>query len=580
MVGLAFYTSDLRKQTEEFLFDLTVTSVPALKPTEKILTLALDTEQSTPSQKVSLLTNVIGEALKAGIPDIYATYLLSEYDYQKRLPAFLKEVLSTHKNVKLLTLALNQKHPISLDFPVHLANYRKNILGIDALRNRSYEIVRTVPTTAYQGTEKSFLFAHDLMKSRQPKNLPQQIALRNIKINTKTIASITELPPLAKYDIILIGQKTYKPWATQTLEPTTVNTPYRNNPYNVAEGVSVLEFASLQAQNIVQKKQIHIAATPLSLFLQIIAALLFVSILLKTKVEKSLYPTVLIFLIIILGMLSLHFYSVYLPSADFCIFALFSQIMMVARFAENQFMQKEKQVLKVKQREKLDSVYSIFISDLAKYLSKNNSQIDTQLGSLQSTSFTGTQAEILAGTRKSSRQFAEFLEGISTMADIDMGKVDKGTINPVYLKKLTERIIDRFQSAARQKSIRIINYVDGKLHLKTNPEVLDTIIQNLISNSLKYSPKGGKIEISSYIKANQVLIHIKDYGYGIDKENQEKIFEKFYRVKDDHVYEEKGSGIGLYLSKLFANQLGGDVYLVSSKLAEGSTFAVKVPKNV
>ena len=253
---------------------------------------------------------------------------------------------------------------------------------------------------------------------------------------------------------------------------------------------------------------------------------------------------------------------------------------MVARFAENQFVDKEKQVIESREREKLDSIYSLFISDLANYLIKNNNTIHAILKKIRSTEFGSTQKEMIKGTIKSSSQFGEFLQGISTLSKIDMNKIDNSPITQIRLKTLIQRVLDRFDNEAKQNSIKFINYVGADIELKVNNELLDAIVQNVISNAVKYSPQGKKIEISAEAKANKVLIEIKDYGFGIESSNTEKIFEKFYRVKDDHVYNKKGSGIGLYLSKLFANHLGGDVTLLTSNLGEGSTFCIKVPKNV
>ena len=276
IVGAVFYCSDMRMQTEEFLFDLTVKSIPALEPTDKILTIGLETKTFTSDQKKDLLTSVVKKTLDAGVPNIYATYLLSEYNYQEELPVYLADIISTQSQVKLLTLGLNQKHPISLDFPKDLESYKNNLIGIDALRNRSYGIVRKVPTTSYRGTEKSKLFAHDLLEKRGQSKMPMEVALRNIKSNRITVSSVAELPELKHFELVLIGQSEYRPWVSQTVEPPTVNTPFKNNPYKVSEGSSILDFASLQAQNIVQKKEIHILWSPVALFFQIIATILII----------------------------------------------------------------------------------------------------------------------------------------------------------------------------------------------------------------------------------------------------------------------------------------------------------------
>jgi len=579
IVGAVFYTSDMRRQTEEFLFDIVVRALPTLKPTDKVLTIALDTKNLTTLAKKKLLTSVINKALDANVERVYATYFLSEYDYSKKLPFEIAKYLSEGNRLKILTLGLNQEHPISVDFPANLEPYKTNVMGMDALRGRSYSIVRRVPTKSYRGLEKANLFPHELLKDRGGRQNQAFITLRNVKTNTFTVSKLSETPSFANAKIVIIGQKKYKPWGSQTVEPPTINTPFRNNTYNVSEGTSALEFATIQTQNIIQRKELTVVWAPFAIIFQIIIACIAAYFLLKFEVERLLIPTIFVCINLAATITSAHFLSLYLPTADFSFLSTALQILMVAQFAENNFLEKEKQVIERRERKKLDSVYSLFISDLADHLIKKNKSITKQLLETNTINLNSDQCEMLQGTISSSDDFAEFLRGISTLSNVDMSKIDDGSCKQVLLKNLITRVLERFKNDAKDNSTRFINYVDPSLEIETNLELLDAIIQNLISNALKYSPKGTEIEVSAEKKPNNIIIQIKDYGYGISKSNQSRIFEKFYRVKDDHVYQKPGSGIGLYLSRLFARQLGGDITLVSSKKGEGSVFQVKVQRN-
>jgi signal transduction histidine kinase len=98
----------------------------------------------------------------------------------------------------------------------------------------------------------------------------------------------------------------------------------------------------------------------------------------------------------------------------------------------------------------------------------------------------------------------------------------------------------------------------------------------LLSNSIKYSHEGGKIEVIISTNKNEVLIRIKDQGIGISEENKYGIFDRFEKVDKRMNRENEGSGIGLYIAKALVEILNGIIW-VKSNLGEGSCFFVKFP---
>ena len=114
------------------------------------------------------------------------------------------------------------------------------------------------------------------------------------------------------------------------------------------------------------------------------------------------------------------------------------------------------------------------------------------------------------------------------------------------------------------------------LILKTDYYLLERVVQNLLENAQKYSGSSMKIGVKSYVSGFEFIIEIEDNGIGISATEQQKIFEKFYRISKGNRHDIKGLGLGLYLSQKMMTSIGGSIS-VKSKLGEGSTFTLKIP---
>jgi two-component system phosphate regulon sensor histidine kinase PhoR len=98
-----------------------------------------------------------------------------------------------------------------------------------------------------------------------------------------------------------------------------------------------------------------------------------------------------------------------------------------------------------------------------------------------------------------------------------------------------------------------------------------------LDNANKYSPQAPQITVSSWEEEGWLAISITDKGQGISKANQEKIFERFFRVSTGNLHDVKGFGLGLSYVKEIVEAHGG-ILSLDSKLGEGSTFIVRLPK--
>jgi PAS domain S-box-containing protein len=123
---------------------------------------------------------------------------------------------------------------------------------------------------------------------------------------------------------------------------------------------------------------------------------------------------------------------------------------------------------------------------------------------------------------------------------------------------------------------------DLLLEIDENPQIfgdkerMSQVISNLISNAIKYSPSSGNILVKIECHEKSVKLTVQDYGVGISEENQEKIFDRFYRVSGPENYTFPGIGLGLYISKEIVNRQFGKLWVESTK-GEGSVFCVELP---
>ena len=109
-----------------------------------------------------------------------------------------------------------------------------------------------------------------------------------------------------------------------------------------------------------------------------------------------------------------------------------------------------------------------------------------------------------------------------------------------------------------------------------DPESLKDVAVNLISNAVQYTPEGGRIEVSTGMVDNYILLRVADNGIGIAKEYQEKVFDRFFRVRDEKTRYIVGTGLGLPIVKAIVDDHLGNV-LLESEPGQGSVFTVRFP---
>jgi PAS domain S-box-containing protein len=181
-------------------------------------------------------------------------------------------------------------------------------------------------------------------------------------------------------------------------------------------------------------------------------------------------------------------------------------------------------------------------------------------------------ADILHSTAK---QTFKLLENLLDWARIQQGgfHFEPKTISYNYLLK-TE--IEGLKYNADRKNITLENGTVQEITFTADEKMLSTVLRNLISNAIKFTPKGGKINIEARSKVDHVEVSISDTGVGMEKETLQKLFKIETSFTSRGTENEKGTGLGLLLCKEFVEKHGGTIWVDSEK-GKGSTFSFSIP---
>ena len=149
-------------------------------------------------------------------------------------------------------------------------------------------------------------------------------------------------------------------------------------------------------------------------------------------------------------------------------------------------------------------------------------------------------------------------------------------VEEVDLSAVARHVVDRYRPQAQHHDL-VLDFPSDFPTVEGDPRRLDQVLDNLVSNAIKYSPRGGQVRIAGQATPAEVTISVRDAGMGIPLEEQERIFERFYRVESPDARAVSGTGLGLYLTRAIVRAHGGRIW-VESPPGRGATFYVVLPR--
>lgn len=236
----------------------------------------------------------------------------------------------------------------------------------------------------------------------------------------------------------------------------------------------------------------------------------------------------------------------------------------------------------ITEQKKIDQDRRDFVSNVSHELRTPLTTVASYVESLQE------------GAKEDSKILGEFLTVIQNETDrmsrmvsdlLKLSRMDQGTMEVktelVQLNTMLNFILDRFEMILLSPSkdlnsdrkIKIVRHIpkDQEFWVDIDYDKMTQVIDNLMNNAIKYSPDGGSITVSLEKSGDKALISIKDQGLGIPVADQEKVFNRFFRVDKSRSRAQGGTGLGLAISKEVIEKFNGRIW-VESKENEGSTF--------
>lgn len=184
------------------------------------------------------------------------------------------------------------------------------------------------------------------------------------------------------------------------------------------------------------------------------------------------------------------------------------------------------------------------------------------------------QAEITHILKDNTIRLQRMIENLLNYTKLESMQL-KLDLQPINLADLIIKVINAHELSIRNKQL-VINTIFNLKQITADHEKLIIIIDNLVSNAVRYSPDFGHIKICTSEDNNQFIIEVIDNGPGLDKADQEKLFSPFYRGTNLHKSLISGSGLGLAISKDLVETHNGSIELAPSN--QGAHFIVTLPK--
>ena len=227
----------------------------------------------------------------------------------------------------------------------------------------------------------------------------------------------------------------------------------------------------------------------------------------------------------------------------------------------------------------LDRLRADFMAKVSHELRSPLSTIDLQLGLLlgESDRNQGKQERLLSRAKERTQGLIFLIRDLLDISRIELQGDGRppGRVRP---EEILRQVVDSLstQAMSREHSLELDLPEEDLPEIEADPTSLESVFTNLVANAINYTPDKGRIRVRAGRREGWLRIQVQDNGFGIAPEQQEAVFDKFYRVKNEKTRYIVGTGLGLPIVKAVVEGLGGRIEL-ESRVDEGTTFSIFLP---
>ncbi len=608
LLGAVFYLTPLRDQTENLFYDLRTVIKPDRDSFQDLIVITMpdpDPDQgagSLTADELSKLafadTGALLNLVLRSNPKLVGVLLYpSIYDYDSPSASEFAVRVGADQRVLIGTMGLDTEFPSVRKIPAALSQISDRLFGLETFRSRRHQTIRQMPFNSYRGMAPTVLFplaaAGKLRGEFYKSSMMRELAAANWEVqwfkpnymDSRRFTQISSdellssnsdrLTERLSEKFILIAPIYYRERAVNN-DQIFFNSPWQREGDDPRLGRSLTWLQANSIQNLVGDRQL---TTPRGVWLWVIfqsVAMAFLS-----GVVWYFGAGVAGFSLIFLWSAFLYIHAMIvaefswlIPISDTAMLSLMSTMFGCIWRIQHEGRLRSKQQVETQARRKMAQIQSRFLDDFAGELLDTNSRIAQEAGDL----FQSSNSEIRSVVDRfvvSNREFEEYLRAIRDFAGLSAEQARIVRSEICNVKDVVARVAAHFELKCQTESVRIVVDVPHDLVVSTDERMFEAIVFNFISNAVKYSPRDSEVMIRASKLGRVMRLAVRDRGLGIPHEFRERIFEKFYRVRDDRNVAIKGNGLGLYLCQYFANRIGGKVGL-ETEVGKGSEFWIEI----
>lgn len=217
-----------------------------------------------------------------------------------------------------------------------------------------------------------------------------------------------------------------------------------------------------------------------------------------------------------------------------------------------------------------------FVADAGHEFNTPITVIEASLQTLEETlKENGMSTDVLDMISRASSRMKDLASNLILLARIESPEVELPKV-PINIKDVLESAVQEFSGLSKGKQISIVCGNIPSVTLVGNPESLRILFNNLLQNAIRYTEPGGKVSVYGAVQETDLTITVEDTGIGIEPENLEHIFERFYRTDKSRSRTAGGSGLGLSIVQAIVQAHKGTI-VAQSEIGVGSKFIVILP---